>query len=83
MGTDDIFKKRRQERKQRKYAYKMPRANSFLIVTEGERTEPLYFRGIQKLIEKKMGRNIDVAEAPTIDVFGEGCGTGKLIQMTE
>lgn len=36
MGTDDLFKKRRETRKQRKHDYKTPRANSFLIVTEGE-----------------------------------------------
>lgn len=42
MGSDDIFKKRREERKQRRREYRIPRANSFLIVTEGKRTEPLY-----------------------------------------
>lgn len=48
MGTDDLFKKRRQQREKRKHEFKLPRANSFLIVTEGERTEPLYFKGIKK-----------------------------------
>lgn len=51
MGSDDLFKKRRAARKQRQHEYKTPRANSFLIVTEGERTEPLYFKGLQKLDE--------------------------------
>jgi hypothetical protein len=32
MGTDDLFKKRRQQREQRKHEFKSPRANSFLIV---------------------------------------------------
>ena len=54
MGTDDLFKKRREQRKQRKREFKTPKANSFLIVTEGERTEPFYFKGIQKLIKKKL-----------------------------
>lgn len=40
MGSDDLFKKKREERKKRNYGYKQPRANSFLIVTEGARTEP-------------------------------------------
>lgn len=40
MGTDDLFKKRREARKQRQHEYKTPKANSFLIVTEGEMTEP-------------------------------------------
>jgi len=83
MGSDDLFKKRRAERKQRKYEYKIPKANSFLIVTEGERTEPLYFKGIQKLIKEKVGGRVDVIEAPLIDIYGEGCSPGKLIEITE
>ena len=31
MGTDDLFKKRRQQREQRKHEFKSPKANSFLI----------------------------------------------------
>ena len=83
MGSDDLFKKRREQRKQRKHAFKKPKANSFLIVTEGERTEPLYFKGIQKQIKEKIGGNVDVVEAPSIDVIGEGSSTGKLIEITE
>lgn len=43
MGSDDLFKKRRKERKERKCEMLTPKANSFLIVTEGECTEPMYF----------------------------------------
>ena len=42
MGSDDLFKKRREARKQRQHDYKTPKANSFLIVTEGARTARLY-----------------------------------------
>lgn len=59
MGSDDLFKKRREARKQRQHEYRTPKANSFLIVTEGERTEPLYFKGIQKLIKEKVGGMVD------------------------
>ncbi len=83
MGSDELFKKRREERKKRKYAYKQPKANSFLIVTEGERTEPLYLRGMQKLIREKMGGLVEVVELPQIDIHGEGCATGKLIEKTD
>lgn len=83
MGSDDLFKKRREQRKQRKHEFKNPKANSFLIVTEGERTEPLYFKGLQKLIKEKIGGTVDVVEVPIIDVFGEGSSTGKLIEITE
>lgn len=62
MGSEDLFKKRREERK---------------------RTEPLYFKGIQKKIKEKMDGRIDVVEIPVIDIHGGGCGTGKLIDLTE
>lgn len=83
MGTDDLFKKRREARKQRQHDVKSPKANSFLIVTEGERTEPYYFRGLKKLISEKIGGTINIVESPLIDVYGEGCSTGKLIEITE
>lgn len=83
MGSDDLFKKRREERKKRQYEYKTAKANSFLIVTEGVCTEPLYFKGIQKKIKEKIGGRIDIVENPVIDIYGEGCATGKLIEVTE
>lgn len=83
MGTDDLFKKRKAARKQRQYEFKNPQANSFLIVTEGERTEPLYFKGIQKLIKDKIGGMVEVVEAPVIDIHGEGCATGTLVETAE
>ena len=83
MGTDDLFKKRREARKKRQHEMKAPRANSYLIVTEGERTEPLYLRGLQKEITEKIGGVINVVERPMIDVHGVGCSTGSLLQVTE
>lgn len=83
MGSDDLFKKRREDRKRRHYEYKKPRANSFFIVTEGKRTEPLYFKGMEKIIKGKIGGIVDVIENPVIDIHGEGCSTGKLIEVTE
>lgn len=81
MGSDDLFRKRRAERQKRKHEFKSPRANSFLIVTEGKRTEPLYFKGIQKQIEKRIGGTINITEAPFIDIQGEGCSTSRLIDI--
>ena len=83
MGSDDLFKKRRQARQQRKHEYRTPKANSFLIVTEGEKTEPLYFKGLEKLIKQKIGGVVQVVEAPVIDIHGKGCSTEKLIEVTE
>ncbi|MCP1103293.1 hypothetical protein M2454_002728 [Aequitasia blattaphilus] len=83
MGKDDFFKKKRLSQEKRKHDYKRPRANSFLIVTEGKRTEPLYFNGIKKIIQEKSGGVIDVYESPVIEICGQGCSTGKLIEVTE
>jgi len=82
VGSDNLFK-RKKERKKRGYEFRQPRANSYLIVTEGKRTEPLYFKGIVKKIEQKMGGNVDIYEMPVIDINGEGCSTSKLIEKTD
>ena len=83
MGSDDLFKKRRAARKQRKHEYKTPKANSYLIITEGERTEPLYFKGLKSLIQEKVGGELNIVEAPVIDIQGEGYSTGKLIEIAD
>lgn len=83
MDSDDLFKKRRQERKKRKHDYKQPKINSFLIVTEGECTEPLYFKGLKKQIEKKIGGHVDIVEAPLINICGSGSSTEKLIDIAD
>lgn len=83
MGTDNLFHKRREGRQKRRYEYREPKANSYLIVTEGERTEPLYFNGIRKLILNKMGGVVNVVEIPQIDISGGGCSTNKLIEKTD
>ena len=83
MVSDDLFNKRREERKKRRHGFRTPKANSFLIVTEGERTEPYYFRGIQKQITEKIGGRVDVVDIPMINIHGEGAGTGRLIEVTD
>lgn len=83
MGTDDLFNKRREARKQRQHEIKMPKANSYLIVTEGKCTEPNYFRGLKELISERVGGTVDVVGLPAIDIYGEGSSTGKLIEITE
>lgn len=91
MGSDDIFKKRREANKKRKKEVKTPRANSFLIVTEGEKSEPNYIKGISKKIENSIGGAIKIKrikdfqedKAPTIDIHGEGASTNKLVEITE
>lgn len=83
MGKNDLFKKRRQGRKKRRHEYLIPKANSFLIVTEGQCTEPSYFRGMKKLIQERIGGMINIVESPLIDICGQGRSTGKLIDITD
>lgn len=82
MGTDDFFKKRRAEREARKHDQRKPIPNSFLIVSEGEKTEKNYFDGLSSYIKTHFGGNIDVI-APQITVEGVGKGTSALIAATE
>ena len=83
LGKDDLFKKRREARKKREYAFKLPKANSYLIVTEGKCTEPNYFNGLKNEIIKRIGGAVEVIEAPDIEIHGEGSPTKKLIEITE
>lgn len=83
MGTDDLFKKRRAKRKAREAGTKIPKANSYLIVTEGTQTEPNYFNGLKKLIMAKIGGTVDIVPMPQIDVTGQGCSTMSLLDVTD
>lgn len=60
MGTDDLFKKRRDKRTQRKAFIKEQR-DRILIVCEGEKTEPQYFEGygLTNVTVEGTGRNTD------------------------
>lgn len=79
MSSNDYFRKRNSSRKSRKIEIREPNPNSFLIVTEGKKTEPMYFSGLRNYINNKYGRAIDV-EYPKIDIAGEGRGTVKLVE---
>lgn len=83
MGKDDLFKKRRKSREARKAGYKRPKANSYLIVTEGKCSEPYYFRGIQREIEMLIGGDIEVIKVPELEICGQGSSTCKLIEITD
>jgi hypothetical protein len=83
VGTDNLFQKRREDRRRRQYETKTPRANSYLIVTEGKRTEPYYFNGLKKLISEKVGGTVNVVQAPVIDICGKGWSTNKLLETAE
>lgn len=79
MGSDDLFKKRHAKLQERKKETRTPKPNSFLIVSEGEKTEPLYFDGLANYINEKYGKSIDI-EKPLITPRGEGKCTVGLVE---
>ncbi len=82
MGTDDLFKKRREKLKKREIESKIPKPNSFLIVTEGTKTEPFYFDGLAKYINELYGSSSIQTEKPIIKTLGEGKNTVSLVEAT-
>lgn len=60
MGTHNDFKKRRTARKERRAGTREPAVDSFLIVAEGEKTEPQYFEGLKRAVLGKRKGNVDV-----------------------
>ena len=83
MGTDDLFKKKRAKQSERKSGFREPKPNSFLIVTEGKKTEPLYFDGLAEYINQKYGNSISVKTPPLITTQGEGKNTLSLVRAAE
>lgn len=82
MSKKSLLENRRKGHGPRKHDYRQPKANSFLIVTEGARTEPYYFGRLKELIHAKMGGVLDVV-APDIDIQGRGQSTIDLLKVTE
>lgn len=81
VGTDNLFKKRKAKLAERKKELRNPKPHSFLIVSEGKKTEPLYFDGLAKYINNKYGDSISV-ERPLIKAKGEGRCTVSLVEET-
>ncbi len=67
MGSDNLFRKRN-ERIKRKIDIRKPEP-SFLIVCEGERTEPIYFKAFK-------------LQSAKVKVFGAGYNTLSLVKKT-
>lgn len=75
MGNDEFFKKRRAAQQQRKAERRTPKPGSLLIVTEGEKTEPLYLKGMTDSIKERYGGQLQVC-----DIKGLGMGTVRLVE---
>lgn len=55
---------------------------NYLIMCEGEETEPNYFAGLKELINSKYGDKVDVL-IPSIKIKGTGRNTTDLVNYTE
>lgn len=79
MGTDDIFKNRKGMRRKRKESNIVRKPYRYLIICEGLKTEPNYFRGIKQGIDIKYKEYIDVFDRIEIDIDGTGRNTQDLV----
>lgn len=79
MGTDDIFKNRKGMRRKRKESNIARKPYRYLIICEGGKTEPNYFRGIKQRIDMKYREYIDVFDRIEIDIDGTGRNTQDLV----
>lgn len=85
MGSDreEIFKKRKGKRKERKENNRELAPYRYLIVCEGEKTEPNYFMGLRDKINSKYKQSIRVEQQIEIDIQGTGRNTNDLVRYVE
>ena len=60
MGTDNLNKRRSKERRERKSKELETRTETWLIVCEGKKTEPNYFKALFDYINSKSNKKINV-----------------------
>ena len=82
MGSDDFFRIKKGNRKRRKIESKELAPYRYLLVCEGTKTEPNYFIGIKKLIDKKYEGKVKV-KSYDIDILGTGRNTEDLVRFTK
>lgn len=82
MAKDDFFEKKRRKQSSRKAGKLEPKPNTFLIVSEGSKTEPLYFDGLRDYVNTHYGDSIQ-SEKPLIHTEGRGRCTVKLVEETD
>lgn len=83
MGSDDIFKKFKREKHERKENTRKLAPYRYLIVCEGEKTEPNYFESIKKRIDNKYKDRIRVDRKIDLDIKGTGRNTNSLVEYVE
>jgi len=77
MGSDDLFKKRREGRKTRVSKEKKMRAETWLFVCEGKETEPNYFESLLEYANSKSDKKLRYV------VKGTGRNTESLVNSID
>ena len=76
MGSDNLFSKRREERKKRKENIQKQKSNKLLIICEGTKTEPNYFQEVIKDINKNLTDEFKL----NVKIIGKGKNTHYVLQ---
>lgn len=79
MGNDKLFNKKREARKARETQIIDQKPNTWLIICEGEKTEPLYFENILFKINKSLPDDYKIK----CDIKGTGYNTESLVNFAE
>lgn len=77
MGSEDLAKRRRHERKERTSKERKLRADSWLIVCEGTKTEPNYFKSLLEYVNSISDKKIK------FKVVGTGRNTESLVNSVD
>lgn len=77
MGTDNLYHRSKGERKKRISKNKMQRAETWLVVCEGEKTEPNYFKRLFEYANSKSDKKVK------FKIDGEGRNTESLIDSID
>ncbi len=79
MGSDNLYKRRTEERQKRKENIIRQKSSNWLIVCEGIKTEPNYFK---KVIEK-INEKIEDEYKLKVNIVGKGMNTTSLVKTTD
>ncbi len=76
MGSDDLFKKNRRVKRERRENTRKDKPSQILIVCEGVETEPNYLNGLKAMLEEECKKRM------YIEVKGAGRCTTSLVDYT-
>lgn len=79
MGSDNLFTKRREERKKRRENVQKQRSSNWLLVCEGAQTEPNYFKGAVDAINQEIEDKYKLK----VKIVGKGMNTISLVRSVE